>query len=77
MNELNKTFYAVTSIASWSKSDVRYLDGDRNMPYAERGGVWYYFGYDGGRKSYYLIATSRFDLAEVARERGGGEHGQG
>lgn len=62
---LNSPFHSVSSISAWGGGGgVRYLFGDDKMPYVEREGTWYYFGYSPESREYRLIATSKIDLME-------------
>ena len=57
------TFFSVTSISAWAQTKNGILWFDDNMPYVQKGELYYYFGMNES-KEYRLICTSENDLGE-------------
>ncbi len=58
-----KVFQNVGSIAVWAgHNDVRFVDGDNNMPYVQVQGVYYYFVRPNNRVPYTYVMSSLRDL---------------
>ena len=59
-------FYSVTSICNWAgaRNGIQFLQGDVELPYVEKDGLFYYFGNYGPQTSheYRLVCTANKDL---------------
>lgn len=58
-------FYSVSSIVKWASTfRIDFLDGDKDLPYVEKQGLYYYFGDYGAAPSheYRLVCTADKDL---------------
>lgn len=59
-------FYSVTSICNWAGTinGIQFLEGNKDLPYVERQGLYYYFGDYGVKPSheYRLVCTATKDI---------------
>ena len=64
----NVVFTSCSSISAWAgrNNGIKYLGGDKDMPFIEKDGSWYYFSKSAD--GYRLIMSATFNLNEEKRK---------